>query len=183
MLHSLKRSAAPVDSGAPVDHLLGCHARIRHFVGVAARLKDHDLRESSLADVAETAASLRRYFGVAMPLHEADEESDVTPLLLSSSNRSAVEDHLIMMANEHCMLHRILDELDPLWARLEAEPGALVVLRTSLQVPTRRLEAIADVHLAREERHVFPLVAALSEAEQAALAREMRRRRDGALPS
>jgi hypothetical protein len=52
-----------------------------------------------------------------------------------------------------------------------------------LQVPTRRLEAIADVHLAREERHVFPLVAALEEAEQTALVLEMRRRRDGALPS
>jgi hypothetical protein len=179
----LKRSAAPVDTGAPVDHLLGCHARIRHFVGVAARLKDLDVHQASLADVAETVASVRRYFNVALPLHEADEESDVTPLLLSTANRSVVEDHLIMMANEHCMLHLILDELDPLWAKLEAEPGALAVLRTSLQVPTRRLEAIFDVHLAREERHVFPLVAALAEADQEALVREMRHRRAGALPS
>jgi len=183
MLHSLKRSAGPADTGAPVDHLLGCHARIRHFVGVAARLGDVDLQQASLADVAEAVSSVRRYFSVALPLHEADEESDVAPLLLSSENRSAVEDHLIMMANEHCMLHRILDELDPLWAKLEAEPGALAVLRAALQVPTRRLEAITDVHLAREERHVFPLVATLPLAEQEALVVEMRRRRAGALPS
>lgn len=186
MLHSLKRSPAPVDTGAPVDHLLECHARIRHFVGVAARLKELDLQKVSPADVAETVASVRRYFREAMPLHEADEESDVTPLLLSSANRSAVEDHLIMMANEHCMLHRILDELDPLWAKLEDDPFALPTLRASLQVPTRRLEAIADVHLAREERYVFPLVAALSPTDQEGLVREMRQRRApqaDALPS
>jgi hypothetical protein len=183
MLHSLKRSAGPVETGAPADHLLGCHARIRHFVGVATRLKDLDLQQASLADVADAVSGLRRYFSVALPLHEADEESDVTPLLLSSASRPAVEDHLIMMANEHCMVHRILDELDPLWAKLEAEPGALAALRTALQVPTRRLEAITDVHLAREERHVFPLVAALPPAEQEAIVLEMRRRRAGALPS
>lgn len=182
MLHSLKRSAAPMNTGAPVEQLLGCHARIRHFVGVAARLRDLP-QQASLADIAEAVSSVRRYFSVALPLHEADEESDVTPLLLSSPNRAAVEDHLIMVVNEHCMLHRILDELEPLWARLETEPAALAVLRPLLQVPTRRLEAIVDVHLAREERHVFPLVAALEEAEQAALVLEMRRRRDGALPS
>ena len=177
MLHSLNRSAAPADSGAPVDHLVACHARIRHFVGVAARLKDTDPLQLSSAEVRETAASVRRYFNVALPLHEADEESDVTPLLLSSDSRSAVEDHLIMMANEHCMLNRIIDELDPLWAKLEADPLALASLRASLHVPTRRLEAIADVHLAREERHIFPLVAALSEADQQGLVREMRQRR------
>lgn len=158
-----------MDSGAPVDHLLACHARIRHFVGMAASLEKLQVDQLSEAALAEGVASVRRYFHVAFPLHEADEESDVIPLLLSSASRSAAEDHLIMMANEHCMLHLILDELDPLWANIEAAPDKLVALRTSLHVPTRRLEAIADLHLEREERHVFPLVAALPEADQAAL--------------
>ena len=70
--------------------MLACHARIRHFVGVAARLRDKDVQEASLADVAESVASVRRYFSMAFPLHEADEESDLTPLLLSSPNRAAV---------------------------------------------------------------------------------------------
>ena len=177
VLHSLKRSAPPLEPGSPIDHLLECHARIRHVVGVAARLRDLGVQFASDAQVAETAREVRRYFNLSMPLHEADEESDVTPMLLSSANRSVVEDHLIMMANEHCMLHLILDELDPLWARLEAEPAALAALRPALQIATRRFEAIVDVHLVREERHVFPLVVALPEAEQKALLETMRQRR------
>ncbi len=61
------------DDPGVVAALLECHARIRSFMEVAARLAalpDGTRHE----DIVEAATGVASYFGEALPHHEADEE-------------------------------------------------------------------------------------------------------------
>src|SRR6266540_5325623 len=61
---------SPAPSG-PVEMLLDCHHRIRHFVQLSRALAE--AQESPQAQVAEAAEAIFRYFSQSLPLHEADE--------------------------------------------------------------------------------------------------------------
>ena len=79
MLQILGASRDHGSSEDPVELLLGCHARIRTFTALAARLSSAE--PAPEADVAEAARRVRRYHAVALPLHEMDEELSIAPRL------------------------------------------------------------------------------------------------------
>ncbi len=59
-----------------VDLLVGCHQRIHHFTGVAVKLAH--AHGATADEIRQAAAGVHRYYSVSLPLHEADDEPDVT---------------------------------------------------------------------------------------------------------
>jgi len=163
MLISIRTSPRETPSDEPADFLLACHARLRHFSATAIALATRsDLDEEQIDDACD---ELVRYFRVALPLHEADEEVTLAPSL---EPLVAAADVLEKMRRQHVVIHETLDVLLPLWEAREqraSEPAA------------RRLAALLDEHLALEESELFPCIARLSSPERKRLFFEMRGRR------
>ena len=82
-----------------VTLLLACHDRIRHFTEIAERLAQNP--GSPARDRQDAAGAVLRYYQVALPLHEADENESIYPRLheklppgyLAAANESMVQQH------------------------------------------------------------------------------------------
>ena len=173
MLHSIRtRPDLPPASDEPSELLLSCHGRLRHFSELSLALAERrDLEEALVADAGHR---LLRYFRVALPLHEADEEQSIGPALAGLAAPAEL-DALEQMRDQHHLLHDVLAELFPLWETAESEPGAV---RRQLMMPhALRLATVLDVHLHLEETILFPRIAEIDAAERKRLMGEMRGRR------
>jgi len=152
--------------------LVTCHARLRHFSELALALATRkDLENAQIVDASHR---LLRYFRVALPLHEADEEQSLKPALVALATPEQ-RDAMEAMCDQHGLLHDVLAELFPKWETMEAEPGKIDGAVTAPQA--RRLAAVLDVHLALEESTIFPMTKHLLDAERKRLFGEMRGRR------
>jgi len=173
MLHTIRTSRdLPPAIQDPVDLLLACHARLRHFSELSLALATRtDLDDAQVRDASHR---LLRYFRVALPLHEADEEETLAPALAPVMTPE-LADAALQMRDQHRLLHDVLAELLPQWSLAEAEPG--LVDRAAMAPHARRLAAILDVHLALEETTIFPTARSLPDRERARLFAEMRARR------
>ena len=84
MLNQIK--SVPTRSSGSQDVtelLLACHQKIRHFSQVSVRLAHaHGISE---AEVRQAADGLLRYFTVALPLHEADENLSIYPRIRNAA--------------------------------------------------------------------------------------------------
>lgn len=162
----------PPATEEPVDLLLACHGRLRHFSELSLALATRvDVDGEQIRDASHR---LLRYFRVALPLHEADEEQTLAPALaaiMTPQQAEAVE----AMRDQHSMLHDVLAELFPHWERAELEPPAID--RAAIAPHARKLRAILDIHLALEEAVIFPIASVLPDAERRRLWAEMRGRR------
>ena len=148
--------------------LLDCHERIRRFTGIALRLADE---EPAANEVREAVEAVHRYFTIALPLHEADEELSLLPRL------GSVADALADMVREHREADALLrEELVPRWTRLIATPDDRA-LRLATADPAQRLSALMQRHLELEEQSIFPALDELTEEVCAAMVAEMRGRR------
>jgi hemerythrin-like domain-containing protein len=152
--------------------LLACHTRLRHFSELALAVANRtDLEPAQIVDASHR---LLRYFRVALPLHEADEEETLTPVLVEVASPEQIE-ALEQMHDQHGLLHDILAELFPRWDKMEADPRSIDGRDTLPQA--RRLAAVFDVHLALEESTIFPVIHELEQVEQQKLLAEIRARR------
>lgn len=152
--------------------LRGCHRRIRHFAALATRLAESpDARPEEIADA---AASIHRYFTIALPLHHEDEESSIRPRLPQTPELARA---LTTMHEQHDELETRLSKLVPVWDRLAREPATVRDLATELRDATAGFEAACEVHLQLEEAEIIPAVDALPATERDAIRAEMRERR------
>lgn len=160
----------------PTELLVACHGRIRHFSEVALRLARG--AGHPVAEVIEAAKGVHRYFSVALPLHERDEEDSIAPRLLESAARSEVQDALARMTDEHGAIDALIEQTMPLWQRVAAQPEVLASLTDELEDRAVRLASLFEPHLALEEGTLFPALArALPRATRVILLREIRARR------
>jgi hypothetical protein len=165
------------DSGPAqvVDLLLACHARIRGFLELAARLTA--ARGEPDASLADAAARLARYFSEALPLHSQDEDASITPRLLAAAASAELADALAAGASEHLVLEAQLAALTPIWAAIARDPSKLGAARGELEGGVAPVAEVFPIHLAREEQIVFPAALRLPAADHAAILAEMRARR------
>jgi hypothetical protein len=160
-----------------IDMLMGCHQRIRHFSGMALKLVA--AQEASPRQIELAAESLLRYFTVALPLHEADENESIQPRL----RRAAPEESLAgpavdAMVEQHRSIDEIVERLIPLWELLQHNPGMLPEVSNEMGHLAKTLETMFGLHLQLEEETVFPgMRQYLSEAELNDITKEMRDRR------
>jgi hemerythrin-like domain-containing protein len=178
MLTTLRLSGAHCAvPGDAVADLLACHDRIRRFVAMAARLADAP-SDAPAAQIAETAASVARYFSVALPLHAADEDESIRPRLAAASVSAEVRRRLDVMTAEHEPIEALIVEATPLWQAVAAQPARLVENRRDLDLVAVELEVLFRRHLPPEEEVIFPaLHRHLTPLALEAVRAEMRRRR------
>ncbi len=156
------RTADPDD---PEAMLLDCHARIRSFSELSVRLASPDAAAD--AEVADAAARVHRYYTVALPLHQADEEQSMAPRL---PRTQAIDS----MLAQHVALDRAMEPLLAQWERVMRDPGR----RSELSLEgARGLDALWVEHLALEEGQIFPALRTLPKDIRSAITQEMRARR------
>lgn len=168
MLHSIGQRSDRPDS--VVARLADCHARIRRFSTLAARLADAETAPD--AEIAEAARAVVRYFDLALPLHAADEDQSIAPRLGAAQAQALSE-----MTAQHQRIEWLLDELIPRWRRLATAPAERAADRAQLSDGAARLIAMFDAHLALEEAHIFPAIEALPADIQEQILDEMTGRR------
>jgi hemerythrin-like domain-containing protein len=153
------------DGNRVVTALAECHTRIRHFTDLADRLAGTS-GEVSDAEVAEAARAVARYFEVALPLHEADEEESIRPRLVGRSPETdaALEE----MTRQHSRLHGPVATLVETTTRIAESPGRLTLpeCRTRLAETVSVLVPAWNEHLGLEEDILFPALDRLMTAEE-----------------
>lgn len=154
------RPSAPADA---IDLMLRCHERIRRYSALAARLL---VAEAPHVEVAEAARQVHRYFTVALPLHAADEERLLLPLLRTRALTAAEAEAAGALAAEHEVLDRLVEALAPGWLRIAEDPERRGTLAAALGEDTGRLSGLMAVHLSREEQHLFPAARRLLAADE-----------------
>ncbi len=162
-------------SDEPAELLLECHDRIRQHMRGAEALAGAAADDPA---VSSTAAGVRRYFDVALPLHSRDEDESVAPRLVDAVLCPGLEQSVAAMTRQHADIEAVLERLLPVWQRLVDEPAAIDEVRQPLVRDTERLAALWAEHLDLEEHAVFPLIAErLDPSARAAIVAEMRARR------
>jgi hemerythrin-like domain-containing protein len=150
-----------------VGALAECHERIRRFSQLAIKLESEPAPAEERGEVAK---QLVRYFSEALPRHVADEEQSLRPRLAAAG----LDEALARMAQEHEEHQPLLDRLLERWRAIaagerRADPAAAA--------DARALAEAFERHLIEEERVLFPAVAQLPAAVQAAIREQMRARR------
>jgi hemerythrin-like domain-containing protein len=70
----------------PFEMLEACHERVRRMLALLGRLRAHLAEHGADAPAREAARDVMRYFDLAAPLHHADEELHVFPVLAASGD-------------------------------------------------------------------------------------------------
>ncbi len=177
MLNQIKVATPKKAAGEVQEMLLSCHNKIRHFSDLAVKLAHAQGRAE--AEIVEAAAGLHRYFTVALPLHEADENLSIHPRL----RRAVPPEELAgpaadAMLDQHLAIDELVERLVPLWCLLQSAPAKLDELSAEMCAVSQRLAEIFTAHLKLEEETIFPALGRyLSDDELFTIAREMKDRR------
>ena len=158
-----------------VDLLMGCHQRIRHFTGVAAKLAH--AQGAGADEIRQAAAGVYRYYSVSLPLHEADEEDTLRPRLDRVADER-VRHALLAMADQHMAIDELIERLLPLLRLLEQNPDSQSQVGGEMCSLTKALDEIFRAHLDLEEAVIFPAIReVLPESARAEMLAEMQQRR------
>lgn len=177
MISEIKLGAMPAVETDAVDMLLACHQRIRNFTGIAARLAEA-AGAASGPEIANAAEAVHRYYAIALPLHEADENESVYPRLRQRLTDKTERESLQAMVDQHGPIDAVVAKLLPRWEELKRQPERIAERAEELRANASRLQELWKEHLALEEEIVFPLIRKrLSEADLQAIHAEMKRRR------
>jgi hemerythrin-like domain-containing protein len=156
------------------DVLVDCHLRLREVTRLAAELAARP--DASPEDVREVASKVSRYFTVALPLHEEDEEISLFPRLLL--RLPALAPTIAALRDDHAAHAERVAAVLAVCQELEASSERSETLRGELAATASALAEGWRTHLATEERDLFPAVrTALSDEERAVICAEMRARR------
>ncbi len=177
MLNTIKSARSPVpEAEDAISLLLGCHDRIRHFTEVGARLAQSP--QAPASDRIEAARAVLRYYTIALPLHEADENESVYPRLKRALPPGELAHANQEMVDQHAGIDATIAELVPMWQQIEREPESQNELGEPLRLRTEHLRSLWNAHLALEEEQVIPAMRKyLATEELSKIAQEMRDRR------
>ncbi len=186
MLSQIQSSSKTAIEQTAREMLLGCHARIRHFSDMAVRLSN--AVGSPEDEIRRAAEGVNRYFTIALPLHEADENQSLHPRMLRAAGlevkgeepgyRQLAGAAADAMVEQHEAIDQIVERLIPLWQVVIANPQKLAELSTELRQLSEALRDIFHSHLDLEEQTIFPAMEKLlSKSEADAIFVEMKARR------
>lgn len=159
--------------------LLGCHGRIRHFTEVALRLAGS--ANASAGELSSAAQGVLRYYTIALPLHEADENDSIYPRLHKLLPPGHLAEANEAMVEQHKGIDALIAQLVPMWRQVEAGEGTAAAFRKELLERTSALQNLWQSHLQLEEEQVVPAMREfLRPADLREIEGEMRARREPA---
>jgi hemerythrin-like domain-containing protein len=161
----------------PVETLFGFHRRIERQLAVLCRLPVHLEIEGVDGASAASAASLLQFFTHALPLHHADEERDLLPMIERRATGPGERRDLADLRHRLECDHR---EMDATWRRLRRPLEALAegVHRELPADLARYFRAVHSIHISAEESAVHLMAARwLEPSDRETLARRMLARR------
>lgn len=136
----------------PLELLLACHDKVRHFTGLLQRLEAHVRSTGADTQAQDAARAVLRYFEMAAPKHHADEDQDLFPALMRL-NDSALNDTMAQLSLQH-------DQLGVIWLQVASWLQALTQGNSaSLPIPIDAIQAFCtgyQAHARLEEAQVFP---------------------------
>jgi len=170
-------SAHTPAAATPLEMLLGCHSRIRYFMQLSRTLAA--AQDVPREEVADAAGAILRYFSVALPLHEADENETLFPRIYAALPQGGlVREAAETMVEQHKAIDELAAEMLSPCSALHLNPSRLPALARRLEQVACALDQIFTAHLMLEETVIFPVVhELLSPAQIKDMAREMNDRR------
>ncbi|HEY5798890.1 MAG TPA: pyridoxamine 5'-phosphate oxidase [Burkholderiaceae bacterium] len=175
MPHSTLFTPAP-SFDQPIAVLKHCHDKIRRQLSTLQKLSVHLAEHGADHDAREAAANVLGYFDKAAPLHHADEENNLLPML-DGCAQGDDKAQLAALAPRILEQHR---EMETLWARLRlalqaiAEGGA----STLPEADAARFSSLYLDHMTQEESVIAPMAKRLfTPAQMAELGHAMQVRR------
>lgn len=178
MLRDIGRRARPATTTV-VAALGECHARIRGMLALARTITGAPDTLDARAELQDACARVERYFREALPLHVADEDELVWPIVLAAYPDAAAD--LRRLSAEHGDHGERVGALLAALAHVRATPDDDDA-RARLATATAAVEDVLEPHLHDEEHLVFPRLATLGDAEHARLLEVMAARRRSAAP-
>lgn len=158
----------------PLEMLLACHGRIQAQCATLNKLLAHLPQHGCDTQAQQAARAILRYFDTAGRHHHDDEEKDLFPLMLATSDNTA-----------HALVARLLEEhkvMDAAWLQLHSyltgiAEGNLAALDSAA---AEHFIGVYDRHIALENSELLPLAKRLLTAEQLeTLGKSMAARRMG----
>lgn len=164
----------------PIELLVACHDKVRHFTGLAERLASHVTQHGADKQAAEAARAVLRYFEMAAPHHHADEDENLFPALAALGD-----------AELNATLHSLTaqhDELADQWALVATWLRQVMAQAKTppASVPAGAIQAFAAAyraHAHREEEAVYPHASRLPREAMARIAAAMVARRTTPQPA
>ena len=177
MLNQIRTTPRSSTSEAALEMLVGCHERIRHFSSMSRKLAH--AQDADADQIRSAAEAAYRYFTVALPLHEADENESLHPRLKRAVPAGDLAGPAAdAMVDQHNAIDELLERLLPLLKLLERNPGKQPELAGEMCAITSRLDDLFREHLELEEKVVFPAIGKnLNETDRQSLVAEMQARR------
>jgi pyridoxamine 5'-phosphate oxidase len=164
----------------PIAVLKHCHDRIRKQLATLQKMPGHLARHGADEQAKQAAQAVLKYFDKAAPLHHADEEENLVPMLRSvaQGEDAATLDELVPgILREH-------HEMDAMWQTLHEHLRAIADGRAAT-LPASIVQDFSgrySEHMEREEERIAPMAKRLfGPAQMAALGEAMQVRR-GILP-
>jgi pyridoxamine 5'-phosphate oxidase len=165
----------------PIAVLKHCHGRIRKQLATMDKLLAHLPEHGADQQARQAAANVLKYFDQACPLHHADEEQDLIPMLRASAQG---EDAATLQALAPVILQDH-QEMDALWHDLR-EQLAAIADGSAAAMSTAAVQRFAQrygAHMEREEGLLAPMALRLFDAGQMAQLGAAMQRRRGLAPA
>jgi pyridoxamine 5'-phosphate oxidase len=165
----------------PIAVLKHCHDRIRKQLATLDKLCAHLPAHGADEQAQQAAAAVIKYFDKAAPLHHADEEHDLIPMLQAT----AEGEDAVLLAQLVPVILAEHNQMDAMWQGLHEQLTAIAgagaaVLRAQ---DVRRFSDMYANHMEREEGQIAPMAKRLFDAQQMAqLGDAMQMRRGIASP-
>ena len=168
---------AAIASEDPIESMLGFHRRIERSLAALGRIAGQVEAQGPDAQTSAAAAGLVHFFGALLPLHHADEEHDLVPLLQRRIAFAEERGHFHELRQRLEADHR---ELAEAWRQLRAPLNAIGE-GVSRRLPAELVQyfrAMQALHISAEEGvlHRWALRWLLP-ADRLVLARRMAERR------
>jgi hemerythrin-like domain-containing protein len=161
----------------PLEMFFGFHRRIERQLAMLCRLPAHLEVHGVDAAATSAAASLLQFFTQALPLHHADEERDLLPMIElrmpERGDRSELRDLRQRLESDH-------RDMDATWRRLRRPlEGVAEGLHRGLPVDLAAyFRAIHSLHISTEECGLHALATrTLAASDHEVIARRMQARR------
>ncbi len=152
---------------------MDCHHRLRKVTALAVALGQGPAAPAE--EIRDVVSKVHKYFTVALPLHEEDEDRSLFPRLLEAAPELAPT--IALLRADHHRLAPPVAALVALCGQLQGGQELPSQLAGALAATAQAVAASWQDHLAIEERELFPAARRLSSAVRTVIAEEMRARR------